>query len=481
LRGPEGAEVALGLSLALAVATLYFARAQGASGSEWELTLRSAGYASIAALPAIWALVRNGASVGEKILLGAWWPLKLAFAGWYFFEVWGGSGFGSNYLAYSDHLAFHEMAVRFVDYWRQHGFGLIPKDVLIASSINYPAAAYFFGSLYWSLGRYLGPTIPWLSLVQLLCAVIAVRVISISSRDGPAARVALHLMLWSPAIWLFTLLVHRDPLIILAWLVVALGAMLILHARVLAGTVMAIGATVVLANLRAEYLYLVFGWLTIVAVLSARNSSTKEPVVKVALLVVVAACSAFVAWAIWGGGTYLYVAKYDLAAGVAEQAGRFLTGGHGRGFYAAVLSLGAAFLIPVVIPFKLLVGLLAPFPWRFGTFELAVTQPFYSLESILRISLVLFMVGTVLRIGRRQRAWSLESKLLLTLGVLLAITAALGAKSEVRYLTPALPFLTPFFAEFAVRLKYWAMGCAGATMAIGVLHFLYAALRGGGL
>ncbi|MHB8533846.1 MAG: hypothetical protein ACYDBW_00155 [Sulfuricaulis sp.] len=467
-------------SIALAVVVFAIARNQGlVKGSEVDLTQWSALYASVCAIPIIWMILREPRSGVERVLIALWWPLKLGFMFYYVFSVWGISHHPDLYLHYSDNLSWHVAASRVADYWSVHGVGLIPKDTLILMSMNYPAAGYFFGSIYYCFGPSLGATLPWLSLVALLSAAIAQRLLEQCELPRAEAKVAFHFLLWSPVLWLYASLVQRDLLIIYVWLVIAYSTVLLFQrVNLLSLGVLGV-STIILANLRAEYLYVELAWLVAVASFSLGRRQGKGLGTRVALLGIATGCAVLIAWGIWGhGGSSWYMTKYDLARGVEGQLDVFLKEGRaGSGFYGAILSLGGVFLIPFILPFKLLVGLTAPFPWNFSTFVLAVTQPFYSLESIIRLSLMFFSLRVVLRWKMYARNWSAETKLVLVLGVLVGVAGLLGPVSEVRYLAPAIPFLVPVFSPFAYKARSWMGGTLFAVLTIVSLQFLYFVLR----
>ena len=465
-------------TLLLSIGGFVISRYQGQEGTEWGLTLRSMFYASVCALPVIWFILRQPRSLIERVLIGLWWPLKMGFMLYYYFSVWDVSHHPQPYLNYSDNLAWNEIATRVFDYWTLHGVGLIPKNTLVMLSINYPAASYFFGGVFYSFGPYLGPTLPWLSLVMLLSAVFSQRLMEQCGLPRAEAKVAFHLLLWSPALWLYTLLVQRDFLIIFTWLAIAYSTVRLFQRFSIWNLVVLGVATLALANLRAEYLYVELAWLVFVAANSLRRRQDKSMGTRVALLFIASTCAGLIGWGIWGGGSAWYVTKYDLGGGVEKQVDSFLqSASGGSGFYGYILSLGGVFLLPIILPFKLLVGLTAPFPWRFTTFELSVTQPFYSLESILRLSLFFFAFRVALRWRSFSKAWSIETKLVLMLGVLVGIAGLLGPVSEVRYLAPAIPFLVPLFASYAKAMSYWFGGVLFAVVSISLLQVLYFLLK----
>ena len=473
-RDGGGVGGAILLTLLLAIVGFVIARNQGQQGSEWDLTVRSMFYASVCALPPLWFILRQPRSIVERILIGLWWPLKMSFMLYYYFSVWDVSHLPHRYLNYSDNLPWYEAGTRVLDYWTVHGMGLIPKDTLVILSINYPAASYFFGGIFYSFGRYLGPTLPWLSLFMLLSAAFSQRLMEQCGLPRAEAKVAFHLMLWSPALWLYTLLVQRDPLIIFTWLAIAYSTIRLFQRFSILNLAVLGAATIVLANLRAEYLYVELAWLAFVAANSLRKQQDKSVGTRVALLFIATTCAVLIGWGIWGGGSAWYVTKYDIGAGVEKQFDSYMqAASSGAGFYGRILSLGGVFLLPIILPFKLLIGLTAPFPWRFTTFELSVTQPFYSLESILRLSLFFFALRVALRWGSFSKAWSIETKLVLMLGALVGIAGLLGPLSEVRYLAPAIPFLVPMFATYAKRKFYWFGGILFAVVTITALQVLY--------
>lgn len=477
-RNGGGAGGTILLTLLLAMVGSVIARYQGHEGSEWDLTLRSMFYASVCALPLLWFILRQPRSIVERILIGLWWPLKMGFMLYYYFSVWDVSHLPSVYLNFSDNAAWYEAATRVVDYWTMHGVGLIPKVALVRLSINYPAASYFFGGIFYSFGSYFGPILPWLSLVMLLSAAFTQRLMEQCGLPRVEAKVAFHLMLWSPVLWLYTLLVQRDFLIIFTWLAIAYSTVRLFQRFSILNLAVLGAATLVLANLRPEYLYVELAWLVFVAANSLWKRQDKSLGTRVALLLITTACAVLIGWGIWGGGSAWYVTKYDLGGGVENQIDVYLQGAStGSGFYSSILSLGGVFLLPIGLPFKLLVGLTAPFPWRFTTFELSVTQPFYSLESILRLSLLFFALRVVLRWRSFSKAWSIETKLVLMLGALVGIAGLLGPVSEVRYLAPAIPLLMPMFSPYAKRKTYWFGGILFAVVAISLLQILYFLFR----
>lgn len=477
-RDRGGASGIILLTLLLSIVGFVIARYQGQEGSEWDLTLRSMFYASVCALPLLWFILRQPRSMVERILIGLWWPLKMVFMLYYYFSVWEVSHHPQLYLNYSDNRAWHEAATSVVGFWAMNGVGFIPKDTLVRLSINYPAASYFFGGAFYSFGRYLGPALPWLSLVMLLTATFSQRLMEQCGLPRAEAKVAFHLMLWSPVFWLYTLHVQRDPLIFFTWLAIAYSTVRLFRRFSILNLVALGVATLVLANLRAEYLYVELAWLVFVAANSLRKRQDKSMGTRVALLFIATTCAVLIGWGIWGGGSAWYVTKYDLGGGVEKQVDSFLqTARTGSGFYGRILSLGGVFLLPIILPFKLLMGLTAPFPWRFTTFELSVTQPFYSLESILRLSLFFFAFRVALRWRSFSKAWSIETKLVLMLGALVGTAGLLGPVSEVRYLAPAIPLLIPMFAPYAKRKSYWFGGILFAVVTISSLQMLYFLFR----
>lgn len=469
----------ISLSMLLIVLSLALARSQHLHGSEMYLTQWSALYASICVIPVLWAVLRQPRSSMERILISLWWPLKIAFTFYYVFSVWDVARNPALYLHYSDNLPWQLAASRIADYWKMHGVGIIPKPTLVRMSMNYPAAGYFFGAIYYGIGHCLEATLPWLSLVVLLCAALAQRLLEQCGLSQSEAKVAFHFILWSPVMWLFTLLVARDPLIIFSWLVIAYGTILLFQRVNPINMAALFAGTIVLANLRAEYLFVELAWFAVVVAYSLKGKKRKGLGTQFALIGLVLACTALIAWGLWGhGGSSWYVTKYDLGEGVHKQMDLYLKEeGHMHGFYGAIISVGGALLIPVILPFKLLVGLTAPFPWDFSTFALRVTQPFYSLESIIRLALFFFSLRVVLNWRSFSRSWDTELKLILALGTLVGIAGLLGPVSEVRYLAPAIPFLVPAFSPFARKARYWVGGTVFAAAAIISLQLLYFLLR----
>jgi hypothetical protein len=464
----------------LAVVVIAVARLQYQKGPELESAQRSALAASLCAIPILWMMLREPRSFVERFFIGIWWPLKIGITFYYYFVVWDAANQPAIYLQYSDHLPWHELAGRVATYWNQHGLGLISKDLLIRMSLNYPAAGYFFGIIYYCFGHYLSTALPWLSLVILVSSALGQKLMEQCGLPFKEARVALHLLLWSPFIWLLTLLVHRDPLVIFCWLAIAYSTLRAFQRFSLFNFIGLCAATVVLVNLRAEYLYVVMAWLMIVGAFSLRKRQNNQIFARIALLGASVIFLIFIGLSIWGADNYWYVSKYDIGVNVNNQIDTYRQmGGKGTGFYGKVLSFGGGILLPFILPFKFLVGLTAPFPWRFSTFQLSVTQPFYSAESILRLTLVYFSFFSIWRLRSVAKEWNIEVKLLLILGILVMVSGLMGPTSEVRYIAPAIPLLTPLFSASANRPLSWIVGLTFAISSIACLHLAYALFRGG--
>lgn len=470
--------ISMGLSFTLMALVLYFARQAGVRGTEFDLTVRSTWLALIAVSPVILQSLLTNRSRVERITMLMWWVLKLGFMFYYYFYIWEALNHPRLYLSFSDHMAFHEWAGRVSDYWSRSGLKLIPKHEFYLMSIGYPAVAYFFGGLYYFLGRFPGVVLPWLTVLQFISAVVAQRVLEIADLKPRYAKAAFHLLLWSPFMWAITLLVHRDILIILALLIISAGILQLIKGKILAGMLGSIAATLLLANLRAEMLYLVLV-VFFISLLSVFKYGVSGTTGKTAALSMCFILIALIFWMIFGEGQELYIAKFNIGTKIYSVASKYLEPKSSSGiFYGFIVPLGGFFIVPLVIPFKLLVGVTAPFPWRFTSYQLMVTQPFYSLESILRISLIIMAARTLLSRTGRKEVLSGRSTLLVITGGIFALGGMLGPQNEVRYLAPAIPLCAPIFAQQATSAMVWIKTILLSCFLIACLHAAYAILGG---
>jgi len=466
-------------SMLLMAACFWYAKQDGAGISEYDLTVRSAQLACVAMLP-VWlqSLLSKRSSL-ERVVILAWLPLKICFLIYYYFYVWDARENPSLYLHYSDHMPFHQWANRVSEYWRVSSGIIISRKQLYIMSINYPAAAYLFGAMYHCLGKFPGVVLPWLTLFQFYTAVTAQRVLELADLPLKEAKVAFYFMLWSPVVWILTLLIHRDIFIILALLIIV-GATLSLFRRSPLGLLGVPVGVVLLANLRAELLILVMVWFVLVCLIGVSRYGDLGFAKKLAFFAVFGSITAFVGWTIFGGGSSLYSAKFAMGSKMGQVSAKYMQeGATGNGMYGGVLALGGAFLLPVILPFKLLIGLTAPFPWRFSTVQLAITQPFYSLESILRIALAILMVRSACSWARLKEIYARPSFLPVSMGVVLALGSLMGPQSEVRYMTPAFPLLVPLFGRQASSFRTMFSSLCWAVFAIALLHAGYLLFRGG--
>ncbi len=465
-------------SIVTMAAYFTFAKQTPQFGNEYRLFLSSSSIASIAVFPFILQSIYSRRSLLERIALVFWWPLKIYFLYLYVFIIWRFAIEETVYLNYSDHFNLHLIAVSVSNYWKQAGgMMIIPETDLHRISANYPTSAYLFGFLYYKFGHSVAVILPWLSYLHFISASMTQKLFEASGLNIKHAKLGFWLLLVSPAIWLFTFLLHRDIIIIFSLLLFSISVVSFLNKKyiyILPGSLLSI---ILIANLRSEYLYVFFVWFTITSLIFILFIERLSALQKFNIFIVFLFLAIVMFWMIFGEGSFIYFSKYDISEKAGNVFETYLRGGTaGRGFYSKVFQLGVYFFIPVILPFKFLIALTAPFPWRFGTFTYAVTQPFYSLESILR--LMLFFVF-VLNLKTMLAARKEKYFPILILGIGILLVGLLGPKNEVRYVAPALPLLTPLFCVSKKPFIRYVQAFFFAFIVIAGLHFLYVLLRGG--
>lgn len=459
---------------------ILFAIAKQAGGFYTQLgsAVYSACFATIAVLPVMVQCVMSDRTGTERTIILLWWPTKIAFSLYYYFVVWHSLKNPSIYLGFSDHLPWHVMSGKIADYWSIHGVTLIAKDELHKISVNYPAASYFFGAVYYCFGKRLGAVLSWLTFFQFLSAAAAQKVFEKCGLSSTESKTAFYFILFSPAINVFTLLIHRDILIIFCLFFLIYGYLLLIENKILVGLFVTLLFSLFLANLRAEYILLVTIWFLFLLIFAFYKEENKSFFAKVCISFGVCVVILGLLWLIFGEGRQYIVAKYNLLDFEKHITIYFKGGASSGGIYGKILSLGGPFLLPVILPFKLLIGLTAPFPWRFHPFELAVTQPFYSLESILRISLLLFICKRLIFRRKFTKKMSKKTIMIVILGVFFLVGGLLAPKGEVRYITPAVVLLTPLFSPYATKIRNWPSAILFSSTVLALLYFLYILVRG---
>jgi hypothetical protein len=417
-------------------------------------------------------LVRLEFSLFERFVIIFWIFLKSFFTYIYYFEIWGGLDGPFKYLAFSDHLAFHNWAIFVSNYWRTSSEFIISMDVLRSQTINYPVSAYIFGGIYYLFGHYPSVILPWLSSIQFVVAYLALFVFSLANLPVRYSKFVFYFVLWSPLVWITTLLLHRDILILLSVLIIVLGYLLVVARKsFFSGIFFILFGTFIVLNLRAEMLFSValFFACTCFITFFKNNSLIFKLLVFVSFLFFIILFYNI----IYGNFTFLYVQKYDLSSNIFLLLDKYLSKLQNSGkIYGLIMSLGGIFLVPIILPFKFFVGLLAPFPWNFSTFQLLVTQPFYSLESIIRILIFLFALYNLF-ISKNSYKFSNYGHHLRLFGLFLLLPALFGPKGEARYMLPSIPFLILLANDHVFKFKNWVIGSFVSVFIILMLHIFY--------
>lgn len=411
-------------------------------------------------------------SLFERFTIIVWIFIKYFFAYIYYFEIWNGLDGPFKYLAYSDHLAFHNWAIFFSNYWKSTGVFFIPMDVLRSQTINYPVSAYLFGGIYYLFGHYPSVILPWLSAVQFIVAYIALLVFSYSDLPVRYSKFVFYFILWSPIFWIVTLLIHRDIFLLFGILIIFLGYILVVGRKsFLTGIFFVLFGSFFVLNLRAEMLFSVALFFVYAVISNILN--TKKIIFKILISFLFILIVFLFYNVIYGNLSFLYVPKYDLNANIFLLLDKYLSKLQNAGkIYGIIMSLGGIFLVPIVLPFKFLVGLLAPFPWNFSSFQLIVTQPFYSLESILRVSIFIMVLYNFF-ICKSSYKFSTFGHHLRMFGFFLLLPALFGPKGEARYMLPSIPFLILMANDHVFKFKNWIIVFFISLFVIFSLHILY--------
>lgn len=471
---------AVGLTSSIVLTAIVFLSTQGSASanvSESALFLRSASLATLAWVPACLQCFSLQRGILERVVCFLWWPLKIIFVWYFYFDVWG----PDEYLKYAgDNIAFHKMGYDVATYWDRHGVGLIAREKLRVMSINYPAAAYIYGAIYFCFGKVPAVALPWLALSQCWSAILAQMTFLSAGLKQQYAKVVFYYLLFSPVIWYLTIVIYRDIFIILSLLLLAFVTIRFLRYKEFVLFSLGLPLSLILiANLRAEYLLLVLAWIVFTTLYMQFSNRATSLVARTGLISVGLLSIGLLVWAVWGEGRGFYVSKWKGALDVASTAGNYLEAGSaGAGFYAKIHALGPAFF-PIVMPFKLLISLTAPFPWDFSSRYRAIEQVWFSAESLLRLALLFLMLTGIRAVRKNGITRTREVMVLIALGGALILSALLGPQGEARYITPGVIFIAPLYSVRASSAGAWIPAIFFAVSFIGLMHVVYAGLRGG--
>jgi len=373
-----------------------------------------------------------------------------------------------------DWQPFHTWGVLFSDYWR-HGGDWFPSSELIQEySMKYPGAIHLFGIPYFIFGQYGYVVIPWLGFIQLLTAAMAYNLFIEAEFEQRVAAYAMLYILYCPAWLSLTNQLFRDIFLMLGLVVFMYGVIQLINKKLINGLLTTSIGFILTILLREQYVLVlaIFSLVIFVFVQRSRLSS-------VVIMLLVAVVGYSIVQAVFHPGRDSTIIERTLANfEISSQVGEV-----GTSSYATEFANLSGFLLPVAIPFRFLVGIVAPFPWTNMDVTLAkqcgeswLYAGLHILQALFHLSLA-FMLLTFLQKGRDKMVLIGERGLIiLCFGLFIGLAAALSYVGYYRNILPAFLFFLPVL--FVVHGKWRLQSMIiFSSFLISCLHIAYYVFR----
>ena len=364
----------------------------------------------------------------------------------------------------------HGVSVDIARYWAQGGSVIPDSQFLTDYSVKYPGIILLFGVPYLVFGFNGYVIVPWLAFVQVLTGIAAYRLVAATGKSKGYSEAALAYMLFCPAWLALTNQLFRDILLVFALIIFASG-LLRLRQQVTSAGLATIACGVILTILlRSQYLFILVGF-AIIALGIGRFRPLRVLGFALTITVVVGYLQL----------GYFAEDKQPLEF-TQSQVGETVNvyGGEESSLVARfgdITPATAAFSIP----FRTLVGIVAPFPWWNSESSLSdrtgkwwVYALFHIVQAFIHLALLICVLVALFNRRLRQLLTTNE-KLSITFGLILTMAGALAYVGFNRNLLPAFPFLLP--GAFAVGRPAF-IRFVGVSVAItAALHLGYSLLR----
>lgn len=421
---------------------------------------------SVSCLPLIVWAKRAVPSAHLGLLILGWIPMKLLF-------LW---------LAPSEEIAmgtgdwepFHIYGMLFSEYWRAGGDWFPPHEIIQQYSMKYPGAVHLFGIPYLIFGQYGYVVIPWLGFIQLITASIAFNLFMEAGLGRRLAVYAMLYLLYCPAWLALTNMLFRDILLMLGLVVFIYGILQVTNKKWLGGLV-AVGAGFILVILLREQYFLLLAGFSLVALVMGRGGRWIS-----CLAVAIAAIGGyyFLETLIHPemGGTIIERMQFNFEESSAVEVGA------AESFVSHYGPL-VWYLLPIAIPFRFLVAIVAPFPWTNMDPTLAqqageswLYAGFHILQALIHLSLGLMLL-TFFESWRDKLARVGNGGLLvLVFGLSLALASTLSYVGYSRNVLLAFLFFLPVVNVAQGHWEFRNMFMFSVVLLIG-LHIAYYGLR----
>ena len=380
-------------------------------------------------------------------------------------------------LTTSDWSAFHDTGVLFSNYWAQGGSWILSGEILYLNGVEYLATTYLFGIPYLVFGQFGYVVVPWLGFIQLVCAVLAFDMLKRLKTDDMIAGLGMIYVLFCPAWLALTNQLYRDILLLLGLIIFLRGLIVLRRSFRLMPLLSVVVGVLMMAALREQYV----PYLIAFTGLALAIGRIKAGIVVLLIPVLLISNAFFNNWfssnefGIGGGGilgrTELHVAETGT---IAETASGSLVE-----TYAPL----TWYTLPVAIPFRIIISLVAPFPWTNTDVTLTeqtgrsvVYAGLHIGQALLHIALLVIAISVALRFRKEYPAIGREGLLSALFGAGLLLAAAVSWVGFNRNSVPAFLFFFPFYSAAG---RYWSKTGAfvlALSVVVG-LHVVYFVIR----
>jgi len=340
--------------------------------------------------------------------------------------------------------------------------------------MKYPGAIHLFGIPYFIFGQYGYAVIPWLGFIQLLTAAVAFNLFMEADFGRRIAAYAMLYILYCPAWLSLTNQLFRDILLMFGLVIFMYGVLQAINKKWMTG-LLAIGAGFILTILLREQYFLLLTSFSVVILVFGRGVRFRS-----ALIVAVVAMV----------GYYIVqtVVRPEMAGSIIERTRVSFeessqVGGGETGSYVDRFGHLSGALLPIAIPFRFLVAIVAPFPWTNMNVTLAqqsgeswLYAGLHVLQAQFHLSLALMLL-TFFQRGRDKMVHIGKGGLLiLCFGLFLGLTSVFSWTGFNRNVLPAFLFFLPVLSVAHGQWRFSNMVVLSSLLIISI-HIAYYIFR----